>query len=563
MYIAPNSKVRLIKNCPLDNGYEHTLFFHSPGGQEYYFQTTLTGYLFENMSYVRVNKGVIRVQMNAEYLYNCNYMCFQNTSFGNKWFYAFVTKVEYINNVTTEINFELDILQTWHFNYRIPACFVERTHASTDVAGDNLVPEGVETGDYVAQTSGRDLELEALSLVIATTFKPGPDGFVNVEGGTYSELFTGLHYLVYPMGYYPLDPLDPYYDPDHAGEYGPDLAAEFLLNATELGKSSGIVSVFLMPRCFVTDEGPAQFVKRHIYTTAKVTSGTIDGYTPKNNKLFTYPYNFLYVANQQGNSGVYPYEFFSGASCQFDVAGDMSPNPSVVLQPMNFKGILVNADEKMVLSGYPQLPYNIDAFKAWLAMNAANIAVDALSNGLTAVTGIATGNFGGAVQGLMGFMRMGAERYQHEIMPPQSKGGGGAITACALRIQNFLFIRKTIRAEFARIIDDFFTVFGYAQHKIMQPSRKVRTEWTYLKTVNCKIEPGYPDDCVAQQTPPEAGLPADDARRIEQIYNTGITFWMNGAHMGDYTLNNAIVSVSNGNSNQSEGGGAGGQTAEP
>lgn len=554
MYIAPNSKVRLIKNCPLDNGYEHTLFFHSPGGQEYYFQTTLSGYLFENLSYVRVNKGVIRVQMNAEYLYNCNYMCFQNTAFGSKWFYAFVTKVEYINNVTTEITFELDIFQTWHFNYRIPACFVERTHASTDVAGDNLVPEGLETGEYIAAASGMDLTLEPLSIVIAATFD---EQLLPVGGGVYSQLFSGLYYHVFPMGYYPIS------DPDHPGEYGPYVAMQFISTVTGAAKESGIVSMFLMPTCFVTPSGAGVFPAYHTYTAAKVTSGTIDGYTPKNNKLFTYPYNFLYVTNHQGTGCPYPYEFFSTADCQFDICGDMSPNPSVVLRPVSYKGIPTNTDEKMVLSGYPQIPYNIDAFKAWLAMNATNLAVDALSNAGSMVASGVAGNLMGAASGVLGVGRLLGSIYQHSLLPPQSKGGGGAITACALRFQNFSFIRKTIKAEFARIIDDFFTVFGYAQHKIMQPSRKVRTEWTYLKTVNCKIEPGYPDDCVAQQTPPEAGLPADDARRIEQIYNTGITFWMNGDHMGDYTLNNAIIQVSNDNSNQSEGGGAGGQTAEP
>lgn len=535
MYIAPNSKVRLIKNCPLDNGYEHTIFFHSPAGQEYYFQTQLTGYLFEHVSYQRVNRGTFRVQMNAEQLYNCNYMIFQNTAFGTKWFYAFVTKVEYINNVTTEITFEIDILQTWHFNYKIPACFVERIHASTDVAGDNLVPEALETGEYICAASDKDYTLEPLSLVIAATFKYEDGSFVNVTGGVYSQLFTGLHYTVFPMGYYPID------DPDHPGEYGPNVAMDFLAGAAIAGKSDGIVSMFMMPSCFVTESGAGIYPAYHTKSMAKVQSGTIDGYTPKNNKLFTYPYNFLYVTNCQGTGSAYPYEFFSTQTCDFDISGDMSPDPSVLLRPAHYKGVLLNTDEKMVLTGYPQVPYNVDAFKAWLAMNASNLAVDALSNAGTIVASGISGNLMGAVGGVLGVGRTLANLYQHSIMPPQAKGGGGSITACALRTQNFMFMRKTIKAEFAQIIDDFFSVFGYATHKVMVPSRKVRTEWTYLKTLNCKIEPGYPTDCIAQQTPPAPGLPADDARRIEQIYNTGITFWMNGDHVGDYSLTNSII----------------------
>ena len=59
--------------------------------------------------------------------------------------------------------------------------------------------------------------------------------------------------------------------------------------------------------------------------------GTIDGYVPKNNKLFTYPYCFLYVTNLMGNSATYKYEYFNSANCVFDFAMDMSPNPTGML----------------------------------------------------------------------------------------------------------------------------------------------------------------------------------------------------------------------------------------
>ncbi|MBQ1289853.1 MAG: hypothetical protein IIY28_00750 [Lachnospiraceae bacterium] len=542
--------MKLLKNCPLDNGYEHTIFFDTPLAQEYYFTSQLPGYTFERMSYQRVNKGMLRVQMNAEQLYNVNYMAFRNTAFGNKWFYAFVNKVEYVNNITTEISYEIDIIQTWFFQFKIPSCFVERIHAATDEPGDNLVPEGLETGEYVIQSSGVDLLLEPLSLVIAATFD---EQLQDVSGGIYSQLFTGLYYNVFPMGYYAPD------DPDHPGEYGPYVAMQFISSATTAGKSGGIVSMFMMPSCMVTANGAGVFPAYHIVSRPKAITGDIDGYTPKNKKLYTYPYNFLYVTNFQGNGSAFPYEYFSGQTCDFDVSGDMSPNPSVLLRPVGYKGSNLNTDEKMVLTGYPQVPYNIDAFKAWLAMNATNLAVDALSNaGAVAAAGIG-GNLMGAASGVMGVGRLLGNVYQHSILPPQAKGGGGSITTCALRIQNFGFYRKTIKAEFARIIDDFFTMYGYACHKVMVPNRKVRPEWTYIKTVNCKVEPGYPTDAILQGTAPEAGLPAEDARRIEQIHNNGITYWVVPGHLGDYMTYPNDLPVTAG----TEGGGSGGEQTEP
>ena len=56
--------------------------------------------------------------MNVEALYNCNYLAFQNASFGGKWFYAFIDSVEYVNNVTSEVTYTIDVMQTWHFQYQ-------------------------------------------------------------------------------------------------------------------------------------------------------------------------------------------------------------------------------------------------------------------------------------------------------------------------------------------------------------------------------------------------------------------------------------------------------------
>ena len=37
MYIAPNSKIILLKNCPLDTTYDHTSYLYDTTGQYNYF----------------------------------------------------------------------------------------------------------------------------------------------------------------------------------------------------------------------------------------------------------------------------------------------------------------------------------------------------------------------------------------------------------------------------------------------------------------------------------------------------------------------------------------------
>jgi hypothetical protein len=117
MYIAPNSTIILLHNCPLDKTYDHTLTFTSALAQQNYFKS-LAKYTFNDQSYTRYQRGVLTIQKKAEDLYDCNYLMFQNTSFGNKWFYAFVTAIDYVNNVTSRVSLRLMLCR--HGNSIIP-----------------------------------------------------------------------------------------------------------------------------------------------------------------------------------------------------------------------------------------------------------------------------------------------------------------------------------------------------------------------------------------------------------------------------------------------------------
>lgn len=512
MYIEPNTEIRILRNCPLDTTYEHTIYFVDETAQINYFKG-LTKYTLTQQTYQRVKRGYMRVAKPAESLYDCNYLMFQNTAFGTKWFYAFIKSVEYVNNVTSEIEFEIDVMQTWFFDYQLQRCFVEREHSATDVIGDNLVPENLETGEYVSDDFDATGKLSGKSIVVAATF----DGeYKNVGGAYYCGLFSGLYYNVFPNT-----------------TEGAQACADFIDGAGS--KTDGIVAVFLMPTSMVG----AILDPAKTYEVSKAKNLTsIGSYNNiKNKKLLTYPYNFLYVTNLQGNHAVFPYEYFSGDTCNFTLAGDMSCNPQVVLAPNNYKGVAVNYDEKMVLSGYPQLSYNTDSFKAWLAQNGSSLAVNTLGSsmgvgvsiaGAVAMTNPFTATLALAGAGVSAANLVGgtvASVYQHAIQPNQARGGGGATTMAALGLLDFAFMHKHIRPEFAKIIDDYFTMYGYATHRVKVPNRIARPYWNYTKTVGCVIT---------------GSIPCDDARKICGIYDNGITFWKHGDNVGDYSLDNSV-----------------------
>lgn len=81
MYIEPTTNIRLLKDVPLDNSYKHTLFFQTHADQIGYF-VSKQKYSLGNYSYQRINKGVARVGICADNIYECNYMMFKNINFG-------------------------------------------------------------------------------------------------------------------------------------------------------------------------------------------------------------------------------------------------------------------------------------------------------------------------------------------------------------------------------------------------------------------------------------------------------------------------------------------------
>lgn len=533
MLIQPDTYIRLIKNCPLDKTYDHTIYFSDETNQINYFKNTLQGIPFNKQSYQRYAKGVLHIQAKAEDLYECNYLMFQNSAFGNKYFYAFVTSIEYVNNVSSKVYYELDVMQTWFFNYTLQKCFVEREHTETDNIGDNLIPERVETGEYTyssviyGEDSAKITPFTSFKICILASFD---DEFNDATGGYYYSTYSGLVL--------------------HSFELAKD-ANSFINTATSKNKSDGIVAIFMIPKEFTpgapsTSEMPGISIGYLEYIKKNIT--TIDGYTPRNKKLFTMPYNSLLVTNHDGKSATYGYEYFdsyptvvSDDYVALNVLSSGVNSPEYCLLPWFYKGVDYNHMERVVINNTPQCGYNIDTFRAWLAQNKVNLATDAISDiagfaigGLSLASGLATLNplliDAGAMQLSNTFSNVAnnvKQVAQHSTLPPTAKGntGTGALNINS-GVFGFSLYYCTIRAEYAKIIDDYFDMFGYAVNRLKVPNRNSRPHWNFVKTTNCVIT---------------GSIPADDASAICKIYNNGITFWKNGSEIGDYSLNNKPV----------------------
>lgn len=527
MYIEPLTNVTLCSGVPLDPTYEHTILFENVGAQLAYFSGKQKKQIVKQ-TYQRFGVNRMRVELKSDDIYDCNYLFYQNENFGNKYFYAFITNIEYVNNIVSEITYELDIMQTWLFDYTLKPCFVEREHSVFDLEGANRVPESLETGEYVAEDfEGTDI-LGNYAIVIACTFD---SSYADAYGGMYGGVYSGLNLIGFPNTV-----------------AGANAAENFIKGAGS--KSDGIFGVFLIDQAMASNKGSSSPVAKTVFKPKFKDLKRADGQPVHNKKLLEYPYNYLYVTNLSGDSKIYKYENFASETCGFQLAGDSTLNPSVFLSPIDYEiGTAggINYDQRLVLTNYPHLPYATDTFRAWLAQEATNGAVNALTSAgsgmATAGIGIATANpiiaaagamqlAQGGIQAATGIINMGVRSIGQVLAPTvlgmadkPSGGNSGAATAAALGKLDFCFMRKHIKPEFVSIIDDYFDMFGYATHRVKVPNRNSRPHWNYVKTIGCNAI---------------GSVPADDMAAIKNIYDKGVTFWKKGSEVGDYTLDNTV-----------------------
>lgn len=540
-YIQPNSIVQFFGDLGISPNYENSLYFASTSAKDSYFDGLTKKAIATSLSYNRENRGYIRVELPISTLYNAGYMRFKNTNFENKWFYAFITEVNYINNVTTEIRFELDVIMTWMGSFTLKQCFIERQHTPTDAIGANITPENIAIGDYVCEGSSMTAFFGSYKVGFYKIFNPDKDAPLGIAGITQG---TCLPLLV------------DFYELSSSGMQALDVR----LNDSDDGlvpqnRIDEILGMKLVPEhwCDIQDSTPPidTFSVEKPYTT-------ISGYTPKNKKLFTFPYKYLEVENCEGENIAYKYEYFntlpgsaSSGYAFFQIMGtSCTPEINIMCTPKDYNGEQYAWDDSISMKNFPNVAWLTDLYKAYIAQRDSTLFGNVLTKGISgAVTGATFGSkfghaygagLGAIAGGIAGSLSGGGMQFltdkANEIagtlipdglparFPATLKGNIDSNLMVQSQNKNFYFRKMSITAPMAQIIDHYFDMFGYAikQHGI--PNMHARKTWTFVKTKGCMLE---------------GDLPTDDAKKIEDIFDAGVRFWRSHTQIGNYNIDNS------------------------
>ena len=527
--IAPDSDIYLLKT-PFEMDEENTLTFANATAQYNYF-SGLTKLSLDDATYQRQD-GVLRWAGCYDDIIGYNYCMYRNTAFSSKWFYAFVEDIKFINPNMTEIKLKSDVYQTWAFNIVYKKMFVEREHVNDDTVGKHTIPEGLETGDYIIGSMEYDsYNIDAMNdaskvcYIIASTLDLAnvPSGLTTPYdmsfGSAYSGVYSGLTY----WGSRTL--------------YGTGIKQK-LLDLSARGQISEVSNVFVAPMWVVgmignnnTDYSgevyPSTSPKEVSITISKPTTlgnSQIGTYTPTNKKLLTGLYQYLLVNNGGGGTARFEWENWSGSSASFKMIGTLTPGCSIKLIPNNYQYSGLSDTNSLVLGKYPTLSWTGDAYLNWLTQNAVNNTIDTISAGIRGV-------FGSQELALLPLAEHQVDRIkqetEHKFSPAQNAGNtNSGDISYSYGLNRFQFYKMTIRPEYAKVCDNYMSMYGYKVNEVKTPNITGRTNWNYVKTVGCNIT---------------GDIPQKDMAELKRLFDRGITFWHNPLTFLDYSQSNTIV----------------------
>lgn len=551
MYIQPNSDITLYAGIPCTTSYDFAPWFANIDSQKAYFESITTKGIFHEYSFIRNEPNKIKLgRPVTETAYRWQYMSFRNTAYGeNRIFYAFITNIDYLNDNCIIITFEIDVLQTYMFDVQFNECFIERNciPKPDDIAGYNVEPENYDLGDMTADDGVHPTVtaniLQHISspwcVLLFTTLDASaalPDTW---EGGIIGGVYSGVNCYAFPTDANGISQLNTWLQAAHA-----------------LNLDDNLVSACLFPSKLLPDSMDDVYTETILYP---FQLDTYNNYTPRNKKLFTYPYVGIVVYDGSGRSKVYHPELFDNYPnelyAEFTLCAAISPSPQIALFPNNYAGSLnkttqpsnipnklknvpVNLNAGFYMSDLPQVTLPVASLIASLSsgitQNILHLPSQLMGGLFGAITGGKIGGALGVVTALKyddtsilgknvntehhfyreaagGLLASSAMSSAFEAAAQLGRGETNSFTqnlSVQFAYRDFYIQTQSLRVRKVMKLDNYFDEYGYTINDVQVPDVRTNTrEKQYIKTLNCNV----------------TGLcPASVLRVIEDIFNHGI-----------------------------------------
>lgn len=590
--MLPTGTIYLCSNVPLTNSYEHTIDFSNTTEQlSYFIQKQVK--TIENTQYVRKGQSIV-VPFALDEIKGVNYLYCRGKS-SSKWHYYFVTNKQYNDEKTTYLTLELDVMQTYMFDYKINPSYIKREHTDR-WDGDydpifSITDEGLDYGsDYVTEKAYKvdngDLKWLLVVLKVGDTVKRGSaDSSTNATGGvnnyvtclvpfTFNEIKNGLS-TQYQF-------VDHYTEDIHTILSLEDLM--YKMTTTSMGES--IVEMTYCPYIpykYTLREGIIYWEEKAMPYAVYLTTGetylmgmesfetgtTLVSFDylyglirPKKadwdkvkanplkhpfdrkweSKLLTYPYRYNLLTNWKDNPVEFKNEHLP-KTCKIKMTKGFGFNAPCRYWIDNYMleqhgrghALVENAatDFPVVSNEYASYMYNN---KNTLKQNQINQAVNVLNSGYQGFTG------GGLAGGIGGAIGAGVSAYQNLASENAKQKDLARLPSSYINSQDskftivddnlyLTFYRYRIPQKDQERLAWYWHMYGYKSGVVKEPDIRSRNRFNFIQTIGANITGNFDQE---------------DILKIKTIFDNGITFWhynKTNFYPGDYRYGNYETSL--------------------
>lgn len=460
--------IELIKGYNYNNKYDYIKTFSSRSAQDSYFNS-LPKIIVPDTNYLKVeNYFNVNIPYDELVEEGVNYLIFNN---GYRDIYAFIIEKQYIRENLSKIVYEVDVIQTYMFDFSINKSFIERKKCTISEITD--FDEGIEIGEHEVKSDFVVLDKEYKLFAMFTGFK---DYYVNADGNDLIEYplqdesrpITTIDGINYPLLFLALE-----------DEFA---ISTFYKNLADLPNLVGIVR---FPKCTYTKSNLAlpiikvkegKIIKNYLgvtYVANNITSLNVVGEgvaVPKSDILDFFPYTYYVLTDGECEPLLLQPQYTNGS---INIVGTfaLSHMPIERYYPTYYKGSLnghmyniTNTSVMMLPSGsnggVETLISNMNSMEQQKKSNVLNTII---SSGLAGAS-LATGNVVGATVGLASAFNsiysMIARQKDIELTPSSIKSYGTPSTRNAFKLNTVRVVKYSIQDKYKTRVRNYIERYG-------------------------------------------------------------------------------------------------------
>lgn len=143
--------------------------------------------------------------------------------------------------------------------------------------------------------------------------------------------------------------------------------------------------------------------------------------------------------------------------------------------------------------------------------------------------GVATSNVAIASSSILKGVDLMKSGFKASQIPPQVHGNtNNGDIMLAMDENCFHILKMSVRYDYAKRIDDYFTKYGYRINELKVPNIHTRQYFNYIQIAD-DFDLGYGE------------IPSKYLKVINDTARKGTTIWHNHNSIGDYTVNNINI----------------------